>query len=78
MLELINALNPKKTIAGSISYEPREDQLAIIKKSVAHFEDNEKGLLIIPCGVGKTLIALWITQNWTFIQFLSVFLINFC
>ena len=66
MRELINALNPKKTSAEIIIYEPREDQLAIIKKSVAHFEDNEKGLLIIPCGVGKTLIALWITQKLNF------------
>lgn len=66
MRELINALNPKKTSSDIISYEPREDQLAIIDKSVAHFEDNEKGLLIIPCGVGKTLIALWITQKLNF------------
>jgi superfamily II DNA or RNA helicase len=66
MRELINALNPKKTSVDIISYEPREDQLAIIEKSVAHFENNEKGLLIIPCGVGKTLIALWITQKLNF------------
>ena len=66
MRELINALNPKKTSTDKVTYEPREDQLAIIKKSVAHFEDNEKGLLIIPCGVGKTLISLWITQKLNF------------
>jgi len=44
-------------------YTPRHDQSAIIAKAVAHFEEYDKGLLIIPCGVGKTLISLWITQE---------------
>lgn len=44
-------------------YTPRHDQALIIGKAVAHFLENDKGLLIIPCGVGKTLISLWITQE---------------
>jgi superfamily II DNA or RNA helicase len=44
-------------------YEPRDYQEIIIKKSYEYFQINEKGLLIIPCGVGKTLISLWITQE---------------
>ena len=44
-------------------YNPRNYQETIIKKSCEYFENNEKGLLIIPCGVGKTLISLWITQR---------------
>jgi len=44
-------------------YEPRDYQLIIIEKSVEYFQDSGKGLLIIPCGVGKTLISLWITQK---------------
>lgn len=44
-------------------YTPRHDQSEIIGKAVAHFQKNDKGLLIIPCGVGKTLISLWITQE---------------
>jgi superfamily II DNA or RNA helicase len=44
-------------------YNPREYQENIIKKSCEYFKTNEKGLLIIPCGVGKTLISLWIAQE---------------
>ena len=45
------------------TYNPRDHQKTIIKKSCEYFQINEKGLLIIPCGVGKTLISLWITQE---------------
>ena len=44
-------------------YNPRDYQEIIINKSYEYFKINEKGLLIIPCGVGKTLISLWITQE---------------
>jgi superfamily II DNA or RNA helicase len=44
-------------------YNPRDYQETIIKNSYEYFQINEKGLLIIPCGVGKTLISLWITQK---------------
>jgi superfamily II DNA or RNA helicase len=47
----------------SFSHVPRDDQIAIIKTSVEYFLEYNKGLLIIPCGVGKTLISLWITQR---------------
>ena len=44
-------------------YNPRDYQKTIIKNSYKYFQINGKGLLIIPCGVGKTLISLWITQE---------------
>ena len=43
--------------------QPYPQQQLIIDKSYNYFQINEKGLLIIPCGVGKTLISLWITQK---------------
>ena len=46
-----------------IHYKPYDYQSLIIDSSVQHFQTNDKGLLIIPCGVGKTLISLWITQK---------------
>ena len=55
---LIQFLKSKK-----VSYTPRDYQEAIIKKSYEYFKVNEKGLLVIPCGVGKTLISLWIAQR---------------
>ena len=42
---------------------PREYQELIINNSYEYFQICKKGLLIIPCGVGKTLISLWITHK---------------
>lgn len=53
---LINVL--KTTI-----YIPRDYQNDIIKKSIIYFKKHDKGLLVLMCGVGKTLISLWITQK---------------
>ena len=60
---LIHILKSKKTNKQIVSYIPRTEQIIIIGKSYEYFKINEKGLLIIPCGVGKTLISLWITQE---------------
>lgn len=43
-------------------FNPRPDQVDIINKSVQHFQTNNKGILVMPCGVGKTLLSLWITD----------------
>ena len=43
--------------------KPREDQEEIITKLVNHFRDNDKALLILMCGVGKTLISLWTVER---------------
>ena len=53
-------LNRTKQI---VSYIPRPDQTIIIGKSVIHFQQHDKGMLVLMCGVGKTLISLWITQE---------------
>jgi superfamily II DNA or RNA helicase len=44
-------------------FKPRQDQLEIIDKSTKYFEDHQKGLLVLMCGVGKTLISLWIAKQ---------------
>ena len=46
-----------------VSYIPRNDQSIIIGKSVIHFQQYDKGILVLMCGIGKTLISLWITQE---------------
>ena len=53
----------KRTNKQIISYIPRNDQTIIIEKSVIHFQQYDKGMLVLMCGVGKTLISLWITQE---------------
>ena len=60
---LIHILKSKRTNKQIISYVPRNDQAIIIEKSVIHFKQYDKGMLVLMCGVGKTLISLWITQE---------------
>lgn len=60
---LIHILKSKRTNKQIISYIPRNDQTIIIEKSVIHFKQYDKGMLVLMCGVGKTLISLWITQE---------------
>ena len=60
---LIHILNSKRTNKQIVSYIPRNDQTIIIGKSVIHFQQYDKGILVLMCGVGKTLISLWITQE---------------
>jgi superfamily II DNA or RNA helicase len=60
---LIHILKSKRTNKQIVSYIPRNDQTIIIEKSVIHFQQYDKGMLVLMCGVGKTLISLWITQE---------------
>jgi superfamily II DNA or RNA helicase len=43
-------------------YIPRDYQNNIIENSVLYFRNHNKGILVLMCGMGKTLISLWITQ----------------
>ena len=52
-----------KSNKKNTSYKPKDYQRVIIQKSYEYFRTKDKGLLIIPCGVGKTLVSLWITQE---------------
>lgn len=62
--EIDKLIGKKRIIIKNIkSYIPTIFQQEIIDKSINYFLDNDKGLLIIPCGVGKTLLSLWITQK---------------
>ncbi len=60
---LINVLKTKQITKNIISYTPRNDQIIIIEKSVMYFHQYNKGILVLTCGVGKTLISLWITKK---------------
>lgn len=55
-VRLLNLKNsPKKT--------PRTDQIEAINKAVSHYKDNERGQMVVACGVGKTLTSLWISEK---------------
>lgn len=45
------------------TYTPRPDQYEIIAKSHEFYNVNDKGILVLTCGVGKTLISLWISEK---------------
>ena len=60
---LIHILKSMKTNKQIVPYIPRNDQTIIIEKSVLHFQQYDKGVLVLICGVGKTLISLWIAQK---------------
>jgi superfamily II DNA or RNA helicase len=58
LIQLIHKLNKQ-----IVQYKQRNDQTIIIEKSVIYFQKYNKGMLVLTCGVGKTLISLWITQE---------------
>jgi predicted helicase len=43
--------------------KPHNHQQEAITKVVTHFEHENRGQLILPCGAGKTLTALWIKEK---------------
>jgi superfamily II DNA or RNA helicase len=45
---------------STLIYTPRNYQEDIKRATCEYFTTNDAGVLVIPCGVGKTLIALWI------------------
>jgi superfamily II DNA or RNA helicase len=46
-----------------VHYSPRDYQTTIIEKAFNYFQEKNKGILVLTCGVGKTLISLWITKQ---------------
>ncbi len=53
--------------------EPLNHQKEAISEVIKHFKVNDKGQLILPCGAGKTLTALWIKENLKVINTLVLF-----
>jgi superfamily II DNA or RNA helicase len=60
--QLIQTLHLKRN-KKHVVYIPRPDQTLIVNDAVKYFQTYDKGMLILICGVGKTLISLWITQQ---------------
>jgi predicted helicase len=59
-----DTLNKTNTISKkNIIYTPRNDQIEIIDICNSYFKENNKGILALMCGVGKTLVSLWVMIN---------------
>ena len=50
-------------VSKKTKYLPRDHQKEAINAVVNHFNTNDRGQLILPCGAGKTLTALWIKER---------------
>lgn len=46
-------------VIAPVTYSRREYQTDIIQTAVNHFQTCDKGVLILPCGCGKTIISIW-------------------
>jgi superfamily II DNA or RNA helicase len=60
-LLVYNKIRNNNKPSSTLIYNQRPYQTEIIKKSIEYFKLNDKGLLILMCGIGKTLISLWLT-----------------
>jgi superfamily II DNA or RNA helicase len=54
-------LEPRAS-AQPLRRRPRHHQAIAIAETVAHLADHERGQLLMACGTGKTLTALWIAE----------------
>jgi predicted helicase len=52
-----NTARKKRIVAG-----PDPHQFEAIGRALVHYKNNDRGQLILPCGAGKTLTSLWITE----------------
>ena len=53
----------KKTKAPTKKITPHKTQREAINAALKHFKDNSRGQMILPCGTGKTLAAMWIVEK---------------
>ena len=44
-------------------HKPHKTQREVIDAGIKYFADNDRGKLILPCGTGKTLASLWLTEE---------------
>ena len=44
-------------------FKPRRHQKTAIRKTLAHLQGHKRGQVLMACGVGKTLVGLWIKEE---------------
>ena len=54
---------PEQLSFHSTRYEPYPFQAEAVEKVLAGFVEHDRGKLILPCGTGKSLVALWIAER---------------
>jgi predicted helicase len=51
-------------VISTPSKTPRPYQQRILDATWSYYEDNDRGKLILPCGAGKTLLSVWMIQEY--------------
>jgi len=59
---LANYLKTQR-IAPPVKKSPHITQKEAIEAAVSYYEKNKRGQLILPCGAGKTLASIWISEK---------------
>lgn len=59
----LSSSNIRKAKDKITKASPRPYQVEAIRKVVAGLKKSDRGRLIMPCGSGKTLVALWIAER---------------
>ncbi|MXW59796.1 MAG: DEAD/DEAH box helicase, partial [Acidimicrobiia bacterium] len=54
---------PERLTFTSIKYEPFPFQAEAVGKVVEGFQEHDRGKLVLPCGTGKSVVALWIAEQ---------------
>ena len=44
-------------------YEPHQYQTEAVERVLAGFDEHDRGKLILPCGTGKSVVAMWIAEQ---------------
>ena len=50
-------------VSFSVSAEPRPDQVEALEEITKGFDANDRGQVHMPCGTGKSLVALWAAEQ---------------
>lgn len=50
-------------ITPPVKKSPHITQQEAIAATVSHYQENNRGQLILPCGAGKTLASIWISEK---------------
>ena len=59
----IRSLLNKKSLKKTKLLTPKPHQKVAIKNIISGFKSSKRGKLILPCGAGKTLTALWLYEK---------------
>ena len=54
---------PERLKFSSARYKPHPFQTEAVNKVIGGFADSDRGKLILPCGTGKSVVALWIAEQ---------------